>query len=88
MKELEAPCKTCMHKTVCKNVAETTRLIANINTDIQSGNYPGNVGLHISCTAYISVVAVPRNAHVPVKAIVDDGIVQDSGIDFKFRGNY
>ena len=28
------------------------------------------------------------HAAVPVKANVDDGIVQDSGIDCKIRGNY
>ena len=53
MKELENPCKTCVHKTVCSYLAQTARIIANINTDIQSGNYPGNVILHISCVDYI-----------------------------------
>ena len=52
MKELEAPCKTCVHKTVCTYLAQTTRLIVNMNTDINSGNYPGNIVLHISCTDY------------------------------------
>ena len=53
MKELEVPCKTCEHRTVCAYLAQTARLIANINTDIHSGNYPGNVVLHISCADYI-----------------------------------
>lgn len=61
MKELEAPCKTCTHKTVCVYLAQTTRLIVNMNTDINSGNYPGNVVLHVSCTDYIREATVPRN---------------------------
>ncbi len=88
MKELEAPCKTCMHKTVCAYVAQTTRLIVNMNTDINSGNYPSNVVLNLSCTEYVRKAETPRTASIPVKAIVDDGIVQDSGIDFKLRSNY
>lgn len=61
MKELEAPCKTCIHKTVCSCLAQTVNLISNMNTDINSGNYPCNVVLHISCTDYIREAAVPRN---------------------------
>lgn len=53
MKELELICKTCIHRTVCGCLAHTVRVIDNINVDVKSGNYPGNVVLHISCTDYI-----------------------------------
>lgn len=53
MKELELICKTCTHKTVCGCLANTVRIIDNVNSDIKSGNYPANVALHISCTEYL-----------------------------------
>jgi hypothetical protein len=54
MKILEFPCKTCLHKKVCGFLAQTTNLVCNINTDIDSGNYPGNVELHLSCVDYVA----------------------------------
>ena len=61
MKELEIPCKTCMHNNVCSHLPYTVNIIENINTDINSGNYQANIVLHLSCTEYVREAAVPRN---------------------------
>lgn len=60
MNELEIPCKTCMHRTVCAHLPYTVNIIENINTDIKSGNYQGNIVLNISCTDYIKESAIAR----------------------------
>ena len=61
MKELEIPCKTCIHRTVCAHLPYTVNIIENMNTDIKSGNYQANIVLHVSCTEYTREAAVPRN---------------------------
>lgn len=50
---MELICKTCIHKTVCAYLAQTAMVINNINTDVKSDNYPGNVVINISCIDYV-----------------------------------
>lgn len=53
MKELEIICKTCIHTKVCAYLPNTVNTIENINTDIKSGNYQGNIVIKILCSNYV-----------------------------------
>ncbi len=61
MKELEIMCKTCIHRTVCAHLPYTVNIIENINTDIKSGNYQGNIVLKISCAHYVEEDRRPKS---------------------------
>lgn len=52
MQNVKFKCSSCIHAPVCIYIEQMRTMVTNINTDIDSGNYPSNIELDIDCIHY------------------------------------